>query len=473
MAEDITAKLKAQLEQNRKQYGTEKYWKSGLDLDTTTAYMADFLRKAGLTDINQLGTKTITIPEHDEEFTVGEGETATRHVPASSQQVYVNKDTGEEIKPDYDRARGNIFGGTFAGEGNTGYGVQFDAKGNPVFFTNQQSSSNLGDIAPLLTIASFIPGVAPFAMAANAAIAASQGDYLGAIAGAAGLGGFSDIATAARIGSAIDKGDYLNAVLGGMDLAGVNVGGVDLGGMSVNDMGKMVNLAQAVKSGDPTAILRATMGAKGTFEKFGVGSSAPGATDEYTPTKDFGVNADYSLFNSTGGTGETGLKAPTTPDVFNPDGSINYELFGQMPKNTGEGLHMPETPNLGSMGGGQGLVVPVDGGYLTEQGFIPTGYTPDLGDPNSFINKPAPDSGVKLPNISTKKPTTPTKTDTTGTPTDTGQNAGQGVTVVGSGQDNSADIQLMEDIFGTSLSAPSAGSNQIAKARELAALLRS
>jgi hypothetical protein len=43
---------------------------------------------------------------------------------------------------------------------------------------------------------------------------------------------------------------------------------------------------------------------------------------------------------------------------------------------------------------------------------------------------------------------------------------------VSSGQDNSADVQLMEDIFGTTMSAPPAG-DTATRARELARLLRS
>jgi hypothetical protein len=45
-------------------------------------------------------------------------------------------------------------------------------------------------------------------------------------------------------------------------------------------------------------------------------------------------------------------------------------------------------------------------------------------------------------------------------------------TIVSSGQDNSADVQLMEDIFGTTMSAPPAG-DTATRARELARLLRS
>jgi hypothetical protein len=48
----------------------------------------------------------------------------------------------------------------------------------------------------------------------------------------------------------------------------------------------------------------------------------------------------------------------------------------------------------------------------------------------------------------------------------------QAPTVVSSGQDNAADIELMQNIFGNDLSAPPAG-NIDTQTRELARLLRS
>lgn len=54
----------------------------------------------------------------------------------------------------------------------------------------------------------------------------------------------------------------------------------------------------------------------------------------------------------------------------------------------GQGLQVPTTPGLSSMGGAQGLTVPVAGGTVTQLGFVPTGATPVLGDPRSFINNP-------------------------------------------------------------------------------------
>jgi hypothetical protein len=40
------------------------------------------------------------------------------------------------------------------------------------------------------------------------------------------------------------------------------------------------------------------------------------------------------------------------------------------------------------MGGAQGLTIPVAGGTISQLGLVPTGATPILGDPSSFINDP-------------------------------------------------------------------------------------
>lgn len=99
------------------------------------ADMARILANAGITDIKQFGVKQIDIPEQS-----GEG----FYQAASKQNVYYNKDTGKELENTYgERQIGNFFGGTYTGKGNTGYGVQFDAKGNPQFFTSGASSSDL------------------------------------------------------------------------------------------------------------------------------------------------------------------------------------------------------------------------------------------------------------------------------------------------------------------------------------------
>jgi len=99
------------------------------------AEMARILANAGITDIKQFGVKQIDVPEVS-----GEGIYEAAH----KQNVYYNKDTGKELENTYgERQIGNFFGGTYQGKGNTGFGVAFDAQGNPQFYTTAASSSDL------------------------------------------------------------------------------------------------------------------------------------------------------------------------------------------------------------------------------------------------------------------------------------------------------------------------------------------
>lgn len=75
---------------------------------------------------------------------------------------YGNKITGQAINPNYTRAGGNIWGGTFIGENSTGFGVQFAPNGTPYFYTQEgASTSDMGKIAPIvgLGLALFAPGI--------------------------------------------------------------------------------------------------------------------------------------------------------------------------------------------------------------------------------------------------------------------------------------------------------------------------
>ena len=68
-------------------------------------------------------------------------------VPVAQGQGIINKDTGERILSNYnERTQGNAFGGTYSGEGNTAYRVQFDKNGNPSFYTTQHSSNDLANM---------------------------------------------------------------------------------------------------------------------------------------------------------------------------------------------------------------------------------------------------------------------------------------------------------------------------------------
>jgi hypothetical protein len=83
---------------------------------------------------------------------------------------------------------------------------------------------------------------------------------------------------------------------------------------------------------------------------------------------------------------------PPLPDA-NVLGSAPVD-YGLGPQTTpgvdgGQGLRQPTMPNLDEMGGGQGTTIPVSGGTIGPLGFTPSGATPVLGDPGSFINDPS------------------------------------------------------------------------------------
>ena len=74
-------------------------------------------------------------------------------------------------------------GDTYTGPGGTIYNLTIDPKtGKPAFSTTGVSTSNVGDLSGVLSVLQFVPTLTPFVMAANAAIAASQKNPLGALA---------------------------------------------------------------------------------------------------------------------------------------------------------------------------------------------------------------------------------------------------------------------------------------------------
>ena len=83
---------------------------------------------------------------------------------------------------------------------------------------------------------------------------------------------------------------------------------------------------------------------------------------------------------------------PPLPDA-NVLGSAPVD-YGLGPQTTpgvdgGQGLKLQTMPNLDEISGGQGTTIPVSGGTIGPLGLTPSGATPALGDPGSFINDPS------------------------------------------------------------------------------------
>jgi hypothetical protein len=268
---------------------TDKWTGAGFgSAEANARDMARILDSIGITDIKQFGLidkpydaqvnpdgrggfvdmqgKPVDPSKVKSEQISGESGIDTIYTAPTTTKVYGNKVTGQEVPMTYsERQTGNAWGGTFEGAGNTGYRVQFDEQGNPYFYTTGASSNNMAQFAPLLAMASFIPGAYPFTQGLNALMAAKSGNVLGAIGGLAGLGDYAgignmgNIANAANFANAAQHKDILGMLGSGSGLAGVsNIGGVD-----IKDITKGIGAAKALQSGDPLAILRAASGYMG------------------------------------------------------------------------------------------------------------------------------------------------------------------------------------------------------------------
>ena len=161
------------------------------------ADMAKILSSIGITDISQFGKVTKEVPTYDEFGT---------QIGTEKVETYGNKVTGQAVPNTYsERQTGNAFGGTFAGKGNTGYRVEFDASGKPVFYTTGASSSDIGSIMPLIQLGLAATGAG--GLLGNALLGAGANQIAAGALGNALLGG----ATTGLAGGDALKG----ALLGG------------------------------------------------------------------------------------------------------------------------------------------------------------------------------------------------------------------------------------------------------------------
>ena len=186
---------------------------------------------------------------YDPEYGMQKAAWATVQLPM--QEFYGNKKTQQPITQDYDQASGNVFSGTYTGEGRTNFGVQFGPDGTPYFYTRfGGDTSNAGDIMPLVTAALtiFAPGV---------------GTAIGAALGATGtaatiLGG----AIVSGIMAEASGGDFVDGAIKGAVGAGVAATVAPGIASAVSDaMGDSAfrNLATTALTGAATSVVTAAM----------------------------------------------------------------------------------------------------------------------------------------------------------------------------------------------------------------------
>ena len=256
-------------------------------------------------------------------------------------------------------------GGSLVGNALTGAGDMFSTAMSKlgVSFTPEAIASgaaknitlqfvaNGGDISKINWGAALASGViAPIGNAVGSAVT-----------GGMAPGMLRDAATGALSGGT-------NAALSGQDIGkGALLGGVTGALSPVVKSGW--EKAKGVFSGSAPV----TTSISGANTGTGIGgwnSNAYLPEGDYVPTKDYGI----------GGVSESEPYVPTKDY-----GSGSDYTFG---KGTTTQLNMPTYPGLTPMGGGQGLTVTTPQGRVGALGLVPTGSSPILGDPKSFINDP-------------------------------------------------------------------------------------
>lgn len=212
--------------------GTTSKWSGGLPPETSARYMADDLAKSGITDISQVGKGPDGI---------------------------VNKVTGEKLVSGYgERTKGNLWSGSYEGKGNTGFGVEFDDKGNPIFFTEGASSSTLKkDLLKLAAVGGAIYGLGGFDGLLSGAAGATEAATAFDLANA-GIAGGSSGFTAAEL-AAIDAASVANT--GGAGLltnagTGLTAGGTNL----ASNTGLLTGGSDVVGMGGGTGLKVGTTG---------------------------------------------------------------------------------------------------------------------------------------------------------------------------------------------------------------------
>lgn len=308
------------------------------------AGMAELLASIGVTDIKDFGQvakykklETQTGPDGKPVYGTtetrliggadGEAETVFNPVDQSKvvmkngvpmldtgEKTYGNKVTGQAVANTYgERQTGNAFGGTYAGKGNTGYRVQFDDQGNPHFYTTGASSNSLvTEFAdnPLLAAAANMAAAYFGGPAAVAALQAAQGKNIEDIAKAAAMSW-----AGGQIGNAVTgaAGEALNAPVGssfGPDNIDIGGGWNPGGGAGsafttdafANTGAKLLGNAakQFVSSGGKADIEDLLIGGALNTGLNTVVNQIPGYSDLPSPAKAF-VNSTVSSVIKSGG----------------------------------------------------------------------------------------------------------------------------------------------------------------------------
>lgn len=237
-------------------------WSGGLDPETSMRSMATDLERSGITSLGQLGwsdrAERLGWTSLAHQVWSGNIDDLGYWNPGIDENdpVYgrfvpgiINKDTGKLLYSGYgERTRGNTWSGSYAGKGNTGFDINFDAEGNPVFGTHGASSVQSGDWMPAAFLLAAAGGVGASALFGGAGAAGAAGAGSGAFLGegvASGVGAWDAAAGLGALGTEAGVGAGASAELfsntGWLDMAGgAGMDAVETGGLNGAFLGEGV-----------------------------------------------------------------------------------------------------------------------------------------------------------------------------------------------------------------------------------------
>lgn len=242
-------------------------WSGGLDPETSMRSMAMDLEKSGITSLGQIGWNDKlersswegiapggTVGAYDRQG-IGMDNTGAESFGGYTEDdpLYgrwtsglVNKDTGKQLHSAYgERTAGNTWSGSYAGKGNTGFDISFDAEGNPVFGTHGASSVRSKDWLPgAMLLAGGTMAAAPLLLGAAGGTGAGSGAFLGEGV-ASGVGAWDAAAGLGALGTEAGVGAGTGAELfsntGWLDMAGgAGMDAVETGGLNGAFLGEGV-----------------------------------------------------------------------------------------------------------------------------------------------------------------------------------------------------------------------------------------
>jgi len=277
-------------------------------------------------------------------------------------------------------SEGNVLGAgtTYTGKGGTSYQITYDEQGKPRFTTTGFSTSDMGLVAPLLQMASFIPGAQPFVLAANAAIAAKQGNVLGALASLAGAGGYTNLATGLNVANAAKNGDVgtlVGSLLSNPSVANMAGSTMLTDTISLADLGNAANVVTNIENKNLVGALNAAAPLTGSSDIQVAAAAATIITELGKDNPNFGaiINASQNITNAT----STASK------------NVNADVIG--------GITNRIVDDLSSQGGGDlgssTYIAAVNAGATDEEAMAAANAVTDTGAGSGVVINKIPDAG--------------------------------------------------------------------------------